>query len=237
MKKTVLITGGTSDLGYSIIREFANNDWDIIFTYNTNENRAKDICDELSTQGVINSVRLDLQNESNINELLERVDKLDCLVNCAAYNYDCDIFEHTKENFLKVLDINLVGPFLMSKYSYKLLNKTNGNIVNIASMNGINSMYPESIDYDASKAGLINLTKNLSRAFAPNIRVNAVAPGWIDTKNTEDMNPTFKKSEIDRIALKRFARQEEIAKIVYFLASDDASYINGSVICADGGRI
>ncbi len=239
MNKKVLITGGCSTLGSSIAKVFAKNNFDIIITYHTSKSDAESLCDQIKKIFETNAtaVYLDVTNEDSIKNLFAGINQLDCLVNNAAYNNDCDILDHTKDEFLKTLDTNLVGPFLMTKYAYELLKKSKGSIINIASSNGIDSMYPESIDYDASKAGLINLTKNLMKSFAPAVRVNAVAPGWIDTKKTEDMNPNFKNSELEHIALKRFASPNEVANVVSFLASDNASYINGSIIVVDGGRL
>ena len=149
------------------------------------------------------------------------------------------IFENkTKNDFLKTLETNLIAPFLISKYTKELMLKNkSGSIINVTSTNGIDSYYPYSMDYDASKAALNNLTKNLAVELAPYIRVNAVAPGWVNTKMNTDLSESFKKEELKRIALNRFAEPEEIAKIIYFLSTDDASYINGSIIVADGGRI
>ena len=131
-----------------------------------------------------------------------------------------------------------VAPFLVSKYVSKImLQNKKGSIINVSSTNAIDSYYPYSMDYDSSKAGLNILTKNLSVELAPYIRVNAIAPGWINTPMNEYLDKNFKEKEINKIALNRFAEPIEIAKIIYFLASDDASYINGSIIVADGGRI
>ena len=239
MNKKVLITGGASTLGASIAKVFAENKYDLILTYNTSKYETEILCEQIKKDYKVNAIfiNLDVTNEENIKKLIGSIDHLDCLVNNAAYNNDCELFDHTKDEFIKILDTNLIGPFLLCKYAYELLKKSNGSIVNIASSNGIDSMYPESVDYDASKAGLINLTKNLMKSFSPFIRVNAVAPGWIETKKTEDMNPSFKNNELEHIALRRFANPEEIAKTVYFLASSDASYINGSIIVVDGGRL
>ncbi len=123
----------------------------------------------------------------------------------------------------------------MSKCLYEKLRGVRGSIVNVASTNGIDTMYPESIDYDSSKAALINITKNLAKAFSPEVRVNAVAPGWINTSSTKDMRDTFRDDEEKKILLNRFAEVDEIAQVVYFVASDDASYINGAVLRVDGG--
>ena len=95
----------------------------------------------------------------------------------------------------------------------------------------------ESIDYDASKAGVINMGHNLANIYSPYVRVNTVCPGWIDTPMNESINPSFKEKEINKILLKRFARPMEVANLVYFLASEDASYINDSVIKIDGGKV
>lgn len=238
MNKTVLITGAAKGLGKAIASEFASHNYDVIVTYYSSKKEAEDLCESLKKEYSISAIckYLDVRDESCIRDVFNSLQSLDCLINNASYNNDLNIFEHTKEEFIKVLDTNLVGPFLMCKYAYDLLNNKKGSIVNIASTNGIDTMYPSSVDYDASKAGLINLTKNLSSAFAPNVRVNAVAPGWIITDNTHDMNPNFKKDELAKIAFKRFATPEEIAKLVYFVGSDDASYMTGSILRIDGGR-
>lgn len=238
MNKIVLITGAGKGLGRSIAYEFASHGYDVIITYLNSQNEAQDACNFIMSHYNVSAkcYKLDVCNEEDIKSLFMNIDSLDCLVNNAAYNNDCDIFDHEKDEFMKVLDTNLVGPFMMCKYAYKLLCINKGSIVNIASTNGIDSMYPESIDYDASKAGLINLTKNLSASFAPIVRVNAIAPGWIETENTEDMSLEFRGEELSKIALNRFANPEEIAKVVYFVGSSDASYMTGSIIRVDGGE-
>ena len=111
-----------------------------------------------------------------------------------------------------------------------------GSIVNLSSTNGINKNFPMSLDYDASKAGVNSLTHNLAMEYAPYVRVNAIAPGWVKTKNEiKDLDIDYIKSEEDKIYVGRMAEEIEIAKVVYFLLSDDASYINNQVIVVDGG--
>ena len=238
MTKKVLITGGAKGLGAAIAEEFAKNGYDIIITYKDSEKEAEDLSKKLARLYDIkmDSYKLDLRSEKDIIDLFAKIDSISCLVNNAATNDDADVLNHTKEKFLEILETNLIGSYLMCKYAYSSLKENNGSIINIASTNGIDTMYPESLDYDASKAGIINLTQNLSSAFAPNVRVNAIAPGWINTKSTVDMNPNLKKSELSKIALGRFAEPEEIASCVYFVASDKASYMTGTVIRIDGGK-
>jgi len=112
-----------------------------------------------------------------------------------------------------------------------------GKIINISSTNGIDTIYPTSIDYDASKAAVISLTKNMAIEFAPYINVNTVAPGWTDTEMNKDIPKEDMDEEIEKICLKRLAKPEEIAKVVFFLASDNADYINGETIRVDGGML
>ena len=111
-----------------------------------------------------------------------------------------------------------------------------GSIINISSTNGINKYFPMSLDYDASKAGVNSLTHNLAMQYAPYIRVNAIAPGWVMTENEmKDLDDEYIKSEEEKIFVKHFAKPIEIAKVVSFILSDDASYINNQVISVDGG--
>jgi len=107
--------------------------------------------------------------------------------------------------------------------------------VNISSTNGINSFSPDAMDYDASKAGVIILTKDLAKELAPSILVNSIAPGWVNTKINKDLPKDFVEEETEKIYLKRFAKPEEIANAILFLASDDASYITGVTLMVDGG--
>ena len=110
-----------------------------------------------------------------------------------------------------------------------------GKIINISSTNGINTTYPYSVDYDASKAALINLTKNLAIQFAPYVNVNSVAPGWVDTPMNAELSKSYLREEKEKILLKRFAEPEEIANVVLFLASDKSKYITSEIITVSGG--
>lgn len=237
MRKRVLITGGAVGLGSAIASLFAKKGYDIAITYLTHEKEALELKRSLESKYdvLVDIYTLDLENEEELIDFVSSVGEIDVLVNNAAFNDDFDIFEKTSKDFLRAYKINAVGPFLLAKGFYGVLKKRKGNIVNIASTNGIDTMYAESIDYDASKAALINMTKNMALAFAPDIRVNAVAPGWIDTDKTSDMEPKFRSEEESKILLRRFAREEEVASVVYFVASEEASFIDGNIIRVDGG--
>lgn len=117
----------------------------------------------------------------------------------------------------------------------KCFKKRIGTIINISSTNGINTYYPSSADYDASKSGLISLTYDSAVQYAPYVRVNCVAPGWVNTEMNKDLEEDFIKDETQRILVKRFGEPEEIANVVYFLASKESSFINSEVIKVDGG--
>ena len=171
-----------------------------------------------------------------VDKIITKFGKIDVLVNNAGIVYDVEFEDRTVLEWQETLNVNLIGPFLVSKYVSKyMLENKKGKIINISSTNGINTCYPTSIDYDASKAGLISLTHNLALQFAPYINVNAVAPGWVNTEMNKLLDKDFLDEEKDKICLKRFAEPEEIAKLVVFLASDAADFINGEVIKMDGG--
>ena len=233
--KNVLVTGSTGTLGEEILRLLLKNNYNVIGHYNKNWERAYELEKELS----IEFIKCDLTNENDIdnmvNYLINKYEHIDILINNAAFYYDEPLEEKTKETFMKVLDVNLVGPFLLSKKLGKyMLDNKYGKIINVASTNGIDTYYPESIDYDASKAGLINLTKNLAKYYAPYICVNAIAPGWIETKDTLNMDESFIKEEKEKILLNRFGIPYEIEHSILFLCEND--YIDGEIIRIDGGK-
>ena len=240
--KTVIVTGSSNGLGREIIRKYAINNYNVVITYNTDYNSAKllekELKDIYNTDCLV--IKCNLSYEEEIKDMIDKVvskyKKVDVLVNNASIAIDTTFEDKTKDNFMKILEINLVGTFLVSKYVSKImLEQKQGNIINISSNNAIDSYYVESLDYDASKSGIISLTHNLASYLSPYIRVNCICPGWIDTNMNKSLDSSFRKKEEEKILLKRFATPQEIANVVYFLSSEDASYINDSILKVDGG--
>lgn len=240
-KKCVLVTGSSIGLGASIIRKYASIGYNTVITYNSHKDEAielqKEIKDKYNTESLV--IKCDISKEEDIenlkNEIINKFNKLDVLVNNASIAIDTTFSDKTKENYMKILEVNLVGTFLVSKIMSTIMND-NSSIINISSTNGIDTYYEYSLDYDSSKAGIINLSHNLANYLSPKIRVNTICPGWINTPMNKDMDTEFRKQEEDKILLKRFAEADEIANLVYFISSNDASYINDSVIRIDGGK-
>lgn len=171
-----------------------------------------------------------------VSTIMKEFGRIDVLVNNAGIAIDKEFEERTIEDWNQTLNINLVGPFLVSKYVGEvMLKQKSGKIINVSSTNGINSFFPTSIDYDASKAGLINLTHNLAIQFAPYINVNCVAPGWVNTEMNQKLPKELIEEETSKIYKKRFAEPCEIGKVICFLASEDAEFINDEIIKIDGG--
>lgn len=242
-EKVALITGGASGLGATISKFLASKHINIIINYNTSLEDANILKQEIEKnyQVKVLLVKCDISSEEEINNMITLIkkefDHVDYLVNNAAICLDSLYENKTKENFMKTLEVNVVGTFLVSKLVGNMMyEQKSGSIVNLSSTNGIDKNYPMSLDYDASKAAINSLTHNLALQYAPYVRVNAVAPGWVKTENEmRDLDEEYIKMEEEKIYVKRFAECEEIAKVIYFLLSDDASYINNQVIKVDGG--
>lgn len=241
MNKVVLITGGSSGIGRETVYKFAKNGYDVIFTYNKSKEMSKTIEKDIKSSYNVNiySIKCDISLENDVKSLAnfvkDKTNKIDVLVNNAGIAIDNLLEEKTVEEFKKVIDTNLIGTFSVVKYLGNLIND-GGSIINISSTNAIDSYYIESIDYDASKIGIISLTHNLAKYYAPKIRVNCICPGWVDTLMNKDLSKEQKDSENKKILLNRFAKPSEIANVIYFIASDEGSYINDAIIKVDGGR-
>ena len=242
MNKNVLVTGGTRGMGEAIVKEFAQNGYNIIINYVKSNEKAISLKSQIEKEYKIKVllIQADLSYEDEISKMvktaLQEFGKIDVLVNNAGIVIDKEFVDRTVEDWKQTLNVNLIAPFILTKLIGKeMVKQKNGTIINISSTNGIDTYYPSSVDYDASKSGLISLTYDSAVEFAPYVRVNCIAPGWVNTEMNKELDEEFVKEETERILVKRFGEVEEIAKVVYFLASDNASFINSSVIKVDGG--
>lgn len=239
--KVVLVTGSSRGIGRSIAVKFAKEGANVIINYKNSKKEAEVLSEILSTYG--NScmcIKADVSKENEVEDMIEKIinkyGKIDVLVNNAGIAIDSEFEDRKVQDWKDTLDTNLIGAFLTSKYAGKYMKeKGYGKIVNISSTNGLDTTYTYSVDYDASKAAIINLTKNLAIEFAPYVNVNAVAPSWIDTDMNNDLPKDYLREEKNKILLKRFAEPEEIADVVLFLSSDKSRYIDGETIRVDGG--
>lgn len=234
----VLVTGASKGIGRATAILFAKNGYDVVINYKSDLNKALETKKEIEKYGVkALIIKCDVSKEEEVINMIDKIKDcfgmLNCVVNNAGISKDTLPFEKVVDDFKEILNVNLIGTYLVCKYASKIMQK--GSIINVSSNNAINAYYPMSLDYDASKAGVVSLTHNLAVMLSPNIRVNAVAPGWVKTDMNKDMDDDLIKEECEKIMLKRFAESKEIAKVIYFLASEDGSYINNSVIRVDGG--
>ena len=244
MGKTVLITGGAKGIGRAIALKLASKGYGIVINYLTSEQRAFDLQKKIVEEYGVSclAIKADISDEDQVDGMVSEIEAetggVDILVNNAAIDMP-DLFSNKDaETFRRILDVNVVGAFNCAKrVSKHMIDNRYGRIINISSTNGINTYYPMCLDYDASKAALISLTHDLAVQFAPYVNVNAVAPGFIGTESElEGYDEEFLKQETDKILVGRYGEPEEVADLVAFLVSDEASYINNSVIRIDGGQ-
>ena len=243
MKKVVLVTGSNRGIGSSCIKAFAEAGYNVIINYCHHEKEAYELEKEIKEKYDIDvlTIKCDVSKEEEVeamtNKIIDTFGTVDILVNNAAVARDSLLLDKNIKEFKRVLDVNLIGTYLVSKYIGRvMLDSKKGKIINISSTNAIDTYYPESCDYDASKAGVISLTHNFAREFAPFINVNCILPGWVKTPMNKDLSLEQIEKEKRRILLNRFAKPEEIASLVLFLASSKADYINDSIIRIDGGK-
>ena len=215
----VLVTGGARGLGLAISLYYLKMGHSVVVNYNNSSDLALKLKSEYGDR--VSIVKADVSNEDDVKRMFDALGKLDVVVNNAGIAKDSDPMEKSAEEFLEVIKVNLLGTFLVSKYAVNHMDK--GCIVNISSTNALDTYYPESMDYDASKAGVISLTHNFSLYLKDrDIRVNVVCPDWIDTDMNLGMDEEYKKS------LGVFLKPEEVAKVVYDVSIDES--VNDAVI-------
>lgn len=215
----VLVTGGARGLGLAISLYYLKMGHSVVVNYNNSSDLALKLKSEYGDR--VSIVKANVSNEDDVKRMFDALGKLDVVVNNAGIAKDSDPMEKSAEDFLEVIKVNLLGTFLVSKYAVNHVDK--GCIVNISSTNALDTYYPESMDYDASKAGVISLTHNFSLYLKDrDIRVNVVCPDWIDTDMNLGMDEEYKKS------LGKFLKPEEVAKVVYDVSVDES--VNDAVI-------
>ena len=234
--KKILITGATGGIGNSLVEKF-NSFGALIFATGTNQKKLEDLKNKFNNINV-EKLKLDEHDkiEKFIDNVAEKMDGIDVLVNNAGINLDNLSIRLSEENWKKVLDINLTASFLMSKFVIKkMLKKKYGKIINITSIVGHTGNLGQA-NYSASKAGIVAFSKSLAIEYAKkNININCVSPGFIKTNMTDNINEDFKNSLISKIPSGKLGKGEDVSNCVAFLASDMADYINGETIHVNGG--
>lgn len=242
-KKVVLVTGGARGIGKEVAKIYAKNGYNVVINYVSSKTDTEMLQKEFEELGAeVLLVKADVSKAEEVEQMvtkaIEKFGKIDVLVNNAGITRDTLLMRMTEEDFDKVIEINLKGTYLVTKAVIKyMMKKRTGSIVNLASVVGVTGNAGQ-CNYSASKAGIIGFTKSVARELASrNIRANAVAPGFIETDMTSVLSDSVKENIHEQIPLKRMGTAEEVAKLIYFLGSEDSSYITGQVINVDGGMV
>lgn len=239
--KIVLVTGAGRGIGASIAKRFASEGAEVIVNYSGNDEAAQKTVDEITaTGGQAQKYKCSVNDSESvkvmIDEIIKKFGRIDILVNNAGITKDGLMLRMTDEDFDRVIDVNLKGTYNCTKYVSKyMLKQKSGKIINISSVVGLSGNAGQ-VNYSASKAGIIGITKSAAKELSSRgITVNAVAPGYVDTDMTKVLSDNIRNEILKNIPLQRMGNVEDISNCVAFLASEDASYITGQVISVDGG--
>lgn len=239
--KVAIVTGGTRGIGIEIVRTYLNNGAKVVLLGSREEtvNKAIKALKEENNNCEVLGFCPDLTSEIEVNEVYKKVNsefgKIDILVNNAGISSSTPILDYTEEEMNKIIDINIKAVFLCSKLVVPYLKESKGTIINTSSMVSIYGQ-PKGVLYPTSKFAVNGLTKSLARELAPlNIRVNAVAPGIIETDMVRNLPDNVIKPLISSIPLGRIGTTKDIANVFLFLASEMSSYITGEILQVDGG--
>lgn len=239
--KNILLTGASGGIGYAIARKFLeNSDAKMILQYNAHAQKIESLKEEFPYR--IDSYKADLSDEKNVVEFLKEIDgaykKLDIIIHSAGISV-VDTINHTKvEDISKIINVNLKSPILITqKLVGKMIEKKSGVIIFISSMWGITGSSCESV-YSATKGGIIAFSNSLSKELGPsNIRVNSVSPGFINTAMNDNIKVEDRDLFVSEIPLLRAGEATDVSNAIYFLCSDEASYISGANLRVDGGYL
>ena len=243
MNKVALITGGTRGIGKEIAYTLAEENYDIIINYRTENEELMKLKKEIEQKRVrCLLLKGDVSNFEDCKKLVEeainRMNHIDVLVNNAGITKDMLLMRMKPEDFNEVINVNLIGTFNMTKNVINyMMKERKGRIINVSSVVGISGNAGQT-NYAASKAGIIGFTKSLAKEVASrNILVNAIAPGFIQTDMPNILKENVKDEIAKTIPLKRMGTAKDVANVVKFLVSEDSSYITGQVIQVDGGML
>ena len=243
MNKVALITGGTRGIGKEIAYTLAEENYDIIINYRTENEELMKLKKEIEQKRVrCLLLKGDVSNFEDckklVAEAINRINHIDVLVNNAGITKDMLLMRMKPEDFNEVINVNLIGTFNMTKNVINyMMKERKGRIINVSSVVGISGNAGQT-NYAASKAGIIGFTKSLAKEVASrNILVNAIAPGFIQTDMTNILKENVKDEIAKTIPLKRMGTAKDVANVVKFLVSEDSSYITGQVIQVDGGML
>lgn len=241
--KCAIVTGASRGIGKAVAKKLASQGVNIVLNYRSSEEKAIEVENELKEFGVeVLRVKADISNiseaENLVNKTKERFGKIDIMVNNAGITIDKLIIRMKEEDFDNVINVNLKGVFnCLKSITPIMLRQKEGSIINISSVVGISGNAGQ-VNYAASKAGVIGMTKSLAKEIGTRgIRVNAVAPGYIQTDMTEGLDDKYKKELMKQIPLNRLGTAEDVADVVSFLADDNSRYITGQCIHVDGGML
>ena len=242
-EKVVFVTGGSRGIGKEVALKFAENGYNIVINYVSDKTDVEALKNEWEEKGVKTLIlKADVTKADEVNmvvkEAIEKFGKIDVLVNNAGITRDNLLMRMSEEEFDKVIETNLKGTFIVTKAVTKyMMKKRAGSIVNLSSVVGVAGNAGQ-CNYSASKAGVIGFTKSVAKELASrNIRANAVAPGFIETDMTAVLSDAVKEGIHNQIPLKRMGSAKEVANLIYFLGSEQSSYITGQVINVDGGMV
>ena len=239
--KTAIVTGGSRGIGRAICLELARQGADIVFSYAGDTAAAEETCSQIQALGgKARAIQGDVADaaavQTLVNTAVQELGGVDILVNNAGITRDGLAMTLKEEDFQAVVDTNLKGAFLcMKAVARPMMKARRGRIINLASVVALRGN-PGQINYCASKAGVIGMTKSLAKELGSRgITVNAVAPGYIETDMTAALPESARQSMLATVPLGRPGQPEDVARAVAFLASDEAAYITGQVLCVDGG--